>query len=626
MNFLGALVESRLKEKTTLTFEQGLVYAVITLTLVMLALEFWRYDVVAIAGMLLLVILGTITVEDAFAGFGHPAVVTIAAVLVVSRGLQNTGVADLVAKWMSKSGDNLALQLVVLCGLVILSSAFMNNIAALAIFIPVAIRLARKSDRSTSLYLLPMAFSSHLGGLITLIGTPTNLIVSGLRAQYVGERFGLFAFAPVGLAISVVGVTFIALVGWRLIPARQGKKTGENNFKMADYFTEIRVGPQAKLAGMRLRELGTVTDADVWIATILRDDERISSPRGKVKIRAGDILLVRAEAAALRQFVYDAGAELAECKPIAAENGKEPVEDVPGNFLEELRARLQADDIEIVEAIVGPDSLMVGKTARELDLRARYGVNLLGISRHDGYIRDLVGKISLKAGDVLLLQAHHAKVLETLEALGCLPLAEREMHLEPHNVVLGIGIFLAALLTASFGVLSVPVAMTSAAAAMVITGVLSLHEAYRNVQWPIIVLLGAMLSMGAALENSGGDQLIANQILTLSNFVSPTAILVFIMLATMMLSDIVNNAASVVLMASISVSVARGLGVSIDPFLVAVAIGGACAFLTPIGHEANVLVFEPGGYEFTDYWRLGLPLELLITAITVPMLLWLWPL
>ncbi len=609
-----------------MTFEQGLVYAVITLTLVMLALEFWRYDVVAIAGMLLLVILGTITVEDAFAGFGHPAVVTIAAVLVVSRGLQNTGVADLVAKWMSKSGDNLALQLVVLCGLVILSSAFMNNIAALAIFIPVAIRLARKSDRSTSLYLLPMAFSSHLGGLITLIGTPTNLIVSGLRAQYVGERFGLFAFAPVGLAISVVGVTFIALVGWRLIPARQGKKTGENNFKMADYFTEIRVGPQAKLAGMRLRELGTVTDADVWIATILRDDERISSPRGKVKIRAGDILLVRAEAAALRQFVYDAGAELAECKPIAAENGKEPVEDVPGNFLEELRARLQADDIEIVEAIVGPDSLMVGKTARELDLRARYGVNLLGISRHDGYIRDLVGKISLKAGDVLLLQAHHAKVLETLEALGCLPLAEREMHLEPHNVVLGIGIFLAALLTASFGVLSVPVAMTSAAAAMVITGVLSLHEAYRNVQWPIIVLLGAMLSMGAALENSGGDQLIANQILTLSNFVSPTAILVFIMLATMMLSDIVNNAASVVLMASISVSVARGLGVSIDPFLVAVAIGGACAFLTPIGHEANVLVFEPGGYEFTDYWRLGLPLELLITAITVPMLLWLWPL
>jgi di/tricarboxylate transporter len=609
-----------------LTLEQILVYGVIALTLVMLALEFWRYDVVAVAGMLLLVILGTITVEEAFAGFGHPAVVTIAAVLVVSRGLQNTGVADLVAKWMSQAGDNLALQLVVLCGLVILSSAFMNNIAALAIFIPVAIRLARKSERSTSLYLLPMAFSSHLGGLITLIGTPTNLIVSGLRAQYVGERFGLFAFAPVGVAVSVVGVSFIAFVGWRLIPRREGKSTGETDFNMADYFTEIKVPPQSPLADMRLRKLHTVTDADVWIAAILRDDERILSPGGQDRIYALDILVVRAEAPTLRQFVHDTGVVLAESKPIVEENGAPQAVAEPTNFWEEVQARLHADDIEIIEAIVSPDSSMVGKTARELDLRARYGVNLLGISRCDEYIRDLVGKVPVKAGDVLLLQAYHKKVPEVLESLGCLPLAEREMLLEPHSVALGVGIFLAALLAASFDVLSVPVAMTSAAAAMVMSGVLTLREAYRNIQWPIVVLLGAMLSMGAALENSGGDQLIANQILALSNFVSPAAILVFIMLVTMMLSDIVNNAASVVLMASIAVSVARGLGVSIDPFLVAVAIGGACAFLTPIGHEANVLVFEPGGYEFTDYWRLGLPLELLITAITVPMLLWLWPL
>jgi di/tricarboxylate transporter len=608
-----------------LTLEQGVVYGVIALTLVMLAFEFWRYDLVALVGMLLLVILGTITVEEAFAGFGHPAVVTIAAVLVVSRGLQNTGVADLVAKWMAKAGDRLGIQLVVLCALVIISSAFMNNIAALAIFIPVAVRLARKSGRSTSLYLLPMAFSSHLGGLITLIGTPTNLIVSGLRAQYVGERFGLFAFAPVGIAISVVGVSFIAFVGWRLIPKRQGKTTGEGDFKMADYFTEIRVPSQSMLADTRLRDLGTVTDADIWIAAILRDGERISFPAGKDKIRAGDILLVRAEAAALRQFVFDAGVELAESKPIAEEDDI-IAEPEARNFWEEVQARLHADDIEIVEAIVSPDSRMVGKTARELDLRARYGANLLGISRYDEYIRNKVGQTPLKAGDVLLLQAYHEKVPDVLEDLSCLPLAEREMHLEPHNVALGIGIFVAALLAASFDLLSVPVAMTSAAAAMVMTGVLSLHEAYRNVQWPIIVLLGAMLSMGAALENSGGDQLIADQILSISNLVSPAVILVLIMLATMMLSDIVNNAASVVLMASIAVSVARGLGVSIDPFLVAVAIGGACAFLTPIGHEANVLVFEPGGYEFTDYWRLGLPLELLITAITVPMLLWIWPL
>ncbi|MFP4395120.1 MAG: SLC13 family permease [Anaerolineales bacterium] len=608
-----------------MTLEQGVVYGVITLTLVMLAFEFWRYDLVALVGMLLLVILGTVTVEEAFAGFGHPAVVTIAAVLVVSRGLQNTGVADLVAKWMAKAGDRLGIQLVVLCGLVIISSAFMNNIAALAIFIPVAIRLARKSGRSTSLYLLPMAFSAHLGGLITLIGMPTNLIVSELRVDYVGERFGMFAFAPIGLAVSVVGVSFLALVGWRLIPKRQGKTTGEGDFKMADYFTEIRVPSQSLLAGTRLRDLRTATEADVWIAAILRDDERISFPAGKDKIRAGDILLVRAEADALRQFVYDAGVELAESKPIAEEDDI-IAEPEARNFWEEVQARLHADDIEIVEAIISPDSRMVGKTARELDLRARYGANLLGISRYDEYIRNKVGQTPLKAGDVLLLQTFHEKVPEMLDSLSCLPLAEREMHLEPHNVALGIGIFLAALLAASFDVLSVPVAMTSAAAAMVMTGVLTLREAYHHIEWPILVLFGAMFSMGAAMEGTGGDQLIADQILQFSNVISPAMLMVVIMFVTMLLSNVVNNAAAVVLMASIAVSVAQGLGVSVDLFLVAVAVGSACAFLTPIGHEANVLVFEPGGYEFTDYWRLGLPLTILMMLVSVPLLLWLWPL
>lgn len=606
-----------------MTLEQALVYTIIALVLMMLALEIWRYDLVALVGMILLVILGMVSVEEAFAGFGHPAVVTIASVLIVSRGLQNTGVADLVAKWMAKVGDRLAPQLTVLCALVILSSAFMNNIAALAIFIPVAVRLSRKSDHPTSLYLLPMAFSSHLGGLITLIGTPTNLIVSGLRAQYIGERFGLFAFAPVGLAVSIIGVTFIAIIGWRLIPQREGGTARQNDFTMADYLAEIQVPLQSKLAGLRLRDLKTVTDADIWVAAILRGDERFSSPARNDRIWADDILLVRAEAAALRQLVYDTGVEIAESKPIQE---AEQVDDIHPNLWENLKSKLHTDDIETIEAIVSPDSIIARKTARSLDLRARYGANLLAISRCKEYLHTPVGTTPIKPGDVLLLQAHHKKVPEILEDLGCLPLAEREISLQPHNMVLGMGIFLAALLAATFNVLSVPAAMTSAAAAMVITGVLSLREAYQNVQWPIIVLLGAMLSLGVALESTGGDQLIADQILRASDFVSPTVLLVVIMLATMMLSDIVNNAASVVLMASIAVSVARGLGVSIDPFLVAVAIGGACAFLTPIGHEANVLVFEPGGYEFSDYWRLGLPLELLITAITIPLLLWIWPL
>jgi len=606
-----------------LTFEQGLVYAVIGLTLVMLAFEIWRYDLVALIGMLLLVILGTVSVEEAFAGFGHPAVVTIAAVLVVSRGLQNTGVADIVARWMSSVGDSLGPQLMVLCGLVILSSGFMNNIAALAIFIPVAVRIARKSDRSPSLYLLPMAFSSHLGGLITLIGTPTNLIVSGLRAQYIGERFGMFAFAPVGLAISVIGVTFIALVGWRLIPRREGGTAEQESFVTADYLTEVMVPSDSKLAGKRLRDLKSLTDADVWVAAILRDGERLSSPAGTDRILGEDALLVRAEAAALKQFVYDAHVELKESKPL---DGEPEQSSSHSSIWEELKARLHSEDIETVEAVVSPDSEMVNRTARDIDLRAHDGVNLLAISRCNENLHTPVGTTPVEPGDVLLLQAHHKRLPEKLQLLGLLPLAEREINLEPRNIVLGIGIFLAALLTASFNILTVPVAMTTAAAGMIISGILSLREAYRSVQWPIVVLLGSMLSLGVALEQTGGDQLIADQILLSSSFISPAFLLVIIMLGTMMLSDIVNNAASVVLMGSIAINVAQGLGVSIEPFLVAVAVGGACAFLTPIGHEANVLVFDVGGYEFTDYWRLGLPLELIITAVTVPLLLWLWPL
>jgi di/tricarboxylate transporter len=601
------------------------VYAVIALTLVMLALELWRYDLAALLGMLLLVILGMISVEEAFAGFGHSAVITIAAVLVVSRGLQNTGVADMVVRGMSIAGDRLVPQLIVLCTLVVLSSAFMNNIAALAIFIPVAARIARKSNHPTSLYLLPMAFSSHFGGLITLIGTPTNLIVSELRVEHLGGRFGMFAFAPVGIAISIVGVIFIALIGWNFIPKREGDASAQDDIEVADFVTNVLVPADSALADQQLDKLESLTDADLWIVAILRDHERISSPGGDEKILAGDVLLVRAEAEALRQFAYDAGVEFTESKPLADDEEDEN-EDEPSNGWEQLKANLQADDVEIVEAIVSPDSMTIGKTARSLDLRARYGVNLLAISRADEHLRSPVETTPLEPSDVLLLQAHHEEMAETLETLGFLPLAQQEIHLQPRNTLLGMAIFLTAIVTASFDILPVPVAMTAAAVAMAITGVLSLREAYRSVEWPIIVLLGAMLSMGAALENTGGDQLIADQILRASDWLSPTILLVIILFVTMMLSDIVNNAASVVLMASIAVKVAQGLGVSTDPFLVAVAVGGACAFLTPIGHEANVLVFEAGGYEFGDYWRLGLPLEVLITAIAIPVVLWLWPL
>jgi di/tricarboxylate transporter len=606
-----------------MTLDQGLVFGIIALTLILLGLQIWRYDLVALIGMLLLVLVGAVSVEGAFAGFGHPAVVTIAAVLVVSRGLQHTGVTELIAKWTAKIGDNLAVQLTVLCGLVVISSAFMNNIAALAIFIPVAVRIARRSSRPSSLYLLPMAFSSHFGGLITLIGTPTNLIVSSLRFDYVGERFNMFSFAPVGIAIAIVGVAFIAIVGWRFIPRDRKGISTENELPLPDYVAEAEVPQNSDLVGLKLRNLSFVTEADIWITTIVREDQKISSPSSSEKIQAGDILLIRGEAHHIEEFLKETNIELTGSKSIEESNGDS---EHHLSAWEKLKERLQSDDVETIEAVISPGSKTIGKTARDLNLRARYGVNLLGISRSDENLNTSLGKTRLRSNDVLLIQAHHEDVPEILDRLEWLRLAERDIDLQPKNLILGLAIFTAALVTASAGILEVPVAMTLAAVAMILGGLLSLRDAYLHIEWPIVILLGAMLSMGEALEATGGDQFIADQILRASDFLSPVILLVIVLFITMMLSDIVNNAASVVLMASISVSIARGLGVSTDPFLVAVAIGGASAFLTPIGHEANVLVFEVGGYKFSDYWRLGLPLEILITAITVPILLWLWPL
>ncbi|MFP4344725.1 MAG: SLC13 family permease [Anaerolineales bacterium] len=591
-----------------MTVEQGIVYAVILMILIVPMFKRWRYDLVALLGLLLLIIVEIISPEEAFAGYGHPAVVTVAAVLVCSRGLQNSGVVDLLARWLSIAGDRLSFQLAALCGLAALSSAFMNNVGALAIFMPVAIRMAHKSQRSPALYLMPLAFSAHFGGMMTLIGTPPNIIIATLRTEHVGEPFGMFDFAPLGLGVAFFSILFIATVGWRLIPQRKGGASTKGLFKIEDYFSEVRVPPEAKLAGQPVQELQEVTAADVLIVGILRGDERLPAPSGLEVIHPEDVLLVRTNAENLRQFIQEARLELAESKPVTAE-------------------ALQSSQIGIVEAVIHPGSVLVHKTARELNLRWRYGVNLLAVSRHGARLRAPLGSIQLLVGDVLLLQLRRPTMAETLERLGCLPLAMRGIKLgQPRRVLLSTGIFGAAMIAAALGLLPVQVTMTLAACAMIVAGLLTLHEAYESVDWPIIILLGAMIPLGLAMENTGGAQLIANQILHFSDMLPPVAVLVILLLVTMFLSDLVNNAAAVVLMASIALSVAEGLGVSPDPFLVAVAIAGSCAFLTPIGHQSNVMVLEPGSYEFGDYWRLGLPLELIIVAVAVPLLLWLWPL
>jgi di/tricarboxylate transporter len=591
-----------------MTIPQVVVFSVVLLILFLPVFTRLRYDLVALLGVLLLAVIGIITPEQLFDGYGHSAVVTVAAVLVVSRGLQNAGVVDVLARWIGGVGDHISVQLAALCGLVAIASAFMNNIGALAVFMPVAIRMAHKTGRTPSLYLMPLAFSAHFGGMMTLIGTPTNIIMSGIRMQYTGEPFGMFEFAPLGLGIALACVLFISLVGWRLVPRRKGSASAKNLFDIENYLTEVIIPQNTALDGLMVRDIRTVTEANIMIVRINRGDQQLSAPSAFETLYAGDILRVRGDADGISKFITDTGVQLTESKPIENDG-------------------LESKEIALVEAIIVSGSVLERHTARNINLRWRYGVNLLAVSRHGAHLKAELSSIQLIPGDVLLLQMPRNAMQETLQNIGVLPLVGRDLNLgQPRQVVLATVIFAVAMALAAFGVLPVEITMTLAACIMIIFRLVNLREAYGSIDWPIIILLGAMLPLGDAMESTGGAQLIASQILNFSDVLSPALMLVTILLATMFLSDVVKNAVAVVLMAPIAIGVAHGLGVSIDPFLIAVTIGGSCAFLTPIGHQSNVLILEPGGYHFGDYWRLGLPIEILITIVALPLLYWLWPL
>lgn len=582
-----------------------IIFAVLGIALLLFATGKWRYDLVALMALLLVVVAGIVPAEEAFLGFGHPAVVTVAAVLIVSRGLANSGIVDFIVKGISKIGSYFTVQMTALTGLVAAASAFMNNVGALALMMPVAVKMARLKERSPSLLLMPLAFGSLLGGLVTLIGTPPNIIIATFRGEINGEPFRMFDFSPVGLGVALAGLLFVTLIGWRLIPLRKGQVSREDLFQIKDYITEVRVPEDSKLAGKFLQELGSVTEAEVLVVGIIRQSQRLQAPSGLEIVRPGDILVVKADADDLKALVDAANLELV---------GSEELE-------EEER------EINMAEAVVMPDSTLAGRTARSLNLRWRFGINLLAVARQGASLQVRLGNIKLAAGDVLLVQGRADNLEEVLSSLGCVPLGEREVRIgQPRRAFLGVAIFAAAIISAAFNLLPVQIALTAAALLMILLGLLTLREAYESINWPVIVLLGAMIPVGQALETTGGAELIANSLIKLSGGFSPWVILSVILVGTMFLSDLVNNAAAAVLMAPIAMNIAWRMGASADPFLMAVAVGASCAFLTPIGHQSNTLVMGPGGYRFSDYWRMGLPLEIVIVVVAIPLILHFWPL
>ena len=598
-----------------MTYQQIMIFSILLITLGLFIWDRWRYDVVAVLALLATALTGLIPAEKVFSGLGHPAVVTVAAVLILGRALLNAGVVDSVARQLTRVGDKPILQMTALTVTVTICSGFMNNVGALALLMPVAIWMSRQSGRSPSMFLMPLAFGSLLGGCLTLIGTPPNIIIASYRREVTDTAFGMFDFLPVGIAVSIAGLLLLILLGRFLTPQRRADGDDGQLFEISPYLTELRVPENCKFIGQSLRHLikAVEGEAEVTLLALLRGKQRKKAPSLYEVLQADDILLVEADSDSLKVLTDLTGLTLA-----AGENH----DDKKDETTEKPRQQL-----DVAEAIVAHDSPLLGSTSGNLSVRERYGVNILAVARRGQQLRERLSKIKFVAGDILLLQGDDDSLKSATQEMGCLPLAGRGLRLgQTRKVLTASLIFMAVIGLIMSDRVSTATAMVLGVVAMLFAGLLSPGKLYDSVDWPVIILLAAMLPLGEALETSGGSALIAGGLVTLAQSSPPAVTVLILMVATMLLSNVVNNAAAAILAAPIAISVAGTMNVSVDPLLMAVAIGASCAFMTPIAHQANTLVMEPGGYRFGDYWRLGLPLAIVVIVVATPVILWVWPL
>jgi di/tricarboxylate transporter len=592
-----------------MTIDQILLFALLFFVFVFLIWGRWRYDMVAFVALVIALVLGLVPIEQAFSGFGHSATIIIALVLIISKGLSNSGAIELIGKQVSRFGDSLQLHIAGMAGISAALSAVMNNVAALAMLMPVDIEAAAKAKRSPSLTLMPLSFASILGGLITLIGTPPNIIIAQARQSSLGEGFSMFDFSPVGLVVATIGVIFITLIGWRLLPKDLEKhNTAVELLDVSDFIAELHVKKNSPAIGQRVRDLDELADEhDVAVVGLVRRGKRMPGQARLVEIKSGDILVVDAAPENMDKFV-------GELKLDFSSTGEDT-------------GPLSTEDMSLVEVVVPSGSRIEGRTSSSLNLQYRHGVTLLGVSREGKQFRERVRNLAIREGDVLLLYGPNETLEDISTWLGTMPLAGRNLDLIKRNKAwLAVGLFAAAIVAASVGLLYLTVALAVVVAAFIMFNIVPARHVYDSIEWPVIVLLGSMIPIGGALESSGNTALIAELLVSLSSGYSPIVVLALLMIITMTLSDVMNNVATAVIAAPVAIEIATRLGVNPDPFLMAVAVAASCAFLTPIGHKNNMLILGPGGYRFGDYWRMGLPLEILIVIVSIPMIIWVWPL
>lgn len=589
-----------------LASDQAAAIAIVVVMLGFFIWDRWRYDVVALGALLAAVAAGIVPEDKAFVGFSDQVIVVIAAVLVVSKAIARSGVLDRLVRRLMSGVEQPSLQIGLLSAAVAFLSAFVKNVGTLGIFMPIAIQVARRSKQSPSIYLMPLAFASLIGGTITQIGTSPNLLISTVRENVSGEPFRMFDYAWVGLPLTLLAIVFLAF-GWRLLPKdRKGAPAAEERFSIEDYTTELVIGEKSPFAGKTVGELEKA--GEIVVTAVIREGGHNYIPSPYWPLFAGDIVTVQAEPIALKNLVDEAKLDLAHASELRKTAGDQ-------------------DELSSVEAVVGTDSPLLGRTPRNFALRQRYDVNVLAVSRAGKRRAARLQTHEFQVGDVVVLQGWEKNLQVTLSELGLLPLADRALALgRPTQGMVSLAVLAVAMVLISLKAVTVAVGFFAAAVAVVLLKQIPLKDAYEAIEGPVIVLLAALIPIAHSLQTTGVTDLIGQSMAAAGAGLPGFMALGMMLAAAMALTPFLNNAAAVLMLGPVAAVVAKSLGYNADPFLMAVALGCACDFLTPIGHQNNLLVMAPGGYRFGDYWRLGLPLSLMVLIVGTALIPAVWPL
>ncbi len=591
-----------------LTWLQLASFGLIAVMLVLFMWERWRYDLVAVMILLAATLIGVVPADKAFDGFSNPVIVIIASVLIVSKAISTSGILDNVMRKAMKDVTSSTMQIGILTACVTFLSAFVKNVGTLGIFMPIAIQVARRSQRSPSIYLMPLAFGSLIGGTITLIGTSPNLLISSVREQLGKAPFSLFDFAWVGLPLSILSVAFLA-IGWRLLPKdRKGAPSADQKFEIERYTTELRISEDSPLAGKSVGDLEHLGDSEVLVRAVTREGGHHYIPHRYWPLFAGDIVSIQADPAAIKTLTDQGRLELVGAEELEKDDD-------------------ERDELGVVEAIVGPNSILLGRSPRSMQLRQHYDVNLIAVSRAGANRHTRLQSHSFEVGDVVALQGWQKELSATLKVLGCLPLVDRGLTLGSlRQGIIPLAVLAVAMVLIATHAVNVAVGFFGAAVLVVLWRQVSLKEAYEAIDGPVIVMLAALLPVGHGLEGTGATKVMGEWIAAASTGLPGYGAIALMIVVSMILTPFLHHAAAVLVLGPVAAVVAKQLGYDPDPFLMAVALGCACDFLTPIGHQNNLLVMGPGGYKFSDYWRLGLPLSILVTVAGTALILTFWPL